>query len=532
MKEVVLGIAGSGKTTYLLKRIDELVKSGVPLLNIAYITMMRNARAVAQNRMMADYNAKPEDIAYFRTMHSIAWELLGRPKMVDEKDRVQFCADHKITYESQSQATDEYAQRSIDDYGAACFVAYEALRRERCIDVLETSELQFRDFWIRWCINNIDNPKLAGIGQSYVRTFNFLCNWSKWKQDNNRVDFIDMLLLSLKNKIGLPTDYLIVDEFQDFSPLMYSLYKLWSEGKKQIIVAGDDDQSILTHLGATPNFLLGELKASDKVTNLFASHRCPAFILKAAEKIISRNKLRTPKVLVSTKEGGEVIRMIEPDATDWLHVIRPNKDTLILSRTNAGANSISQQLVEAGVPHRDIDTARFWSERFRNILNVAFRLSHGKTVNSLSREELMYLVDALPSAFYLQRGAKKRAGDSKGKDVLVPQELFGLGMATLKTMNDFANILDITATQKQIMRDWSKGEVGRIKVRVGTIHRAKGDEAQDVFVDTRLPARVTTQMLRVNKNAIEGERRLRYVAYTRPTERLVLVNYPNGWEDF
>lgn len=96
--EVVFGIPGSGKTTYLLHRIDELAAAGYPIRDIAYLTMTRNARSVARKRMAERYGATKGDLQYFRTMHSICWELIGRPEKISEKEMADFCKERGVEY--------------------------------------------------------------------------------------------------------------------------------------------------------------------------------------------------------------------------------------------------------------------------------------------------------------------------------------------------------------------------------------------------------------------------------------------------
>ena len=90
--------------------------------------------------------------------------------------------------------------------------------------------------------------------------FNVLINYEIYKKELGVIDYVDMILEAYLQNLKINTRILIVDEFQDLSPLQYKLYKLWSDNKEEVYLAGDDDQTIYNFICANSEFLLEERK--------------------------------------------------------------------------------------------------------------------------------------------------------------------------------------------------------------------------------------------------------------------------------
>ena len=72
------GPPGTGKTTTLLNQVDELLVSGMSPNEIGYFAFTRKAAHEARDRAVVRFNLDPEkDFQYFRTLHSLAFQMLG-----------------------------------------------------------------------------------------------------------------------------------------------------------------------------------------------------------------------------------------------------------------------------------------------------------------------------------------------------------------------------------------------------------------------------------------------------------------------
>ena len=76
----------------------------------------------------------------------------------------------------------------------------------------------------------------------------------EYKEEHKLIDFDDMLLKTLEYGLTPNADFLFVDEFQDFTPLLYKIFNLFKSDIDEVYVAGDDDQTIYNFAGATPDY--------------------------------------------------------------------------------------------------------------------------------------------------------------------------------------------------------------------------------------------------------------------------------------
>ena len=520
MNEVVFGIPGSGKTTYLLDRIEKLVEMGYAPSDIAYLTMTRTARSVAKKRMVKKFGATKDDLNYFRTIHSICWEMIGRPDKIKQSDIREFCKKKGVNYDDNKKGdgeTFDVMHSKTSSLGGLYFTVYDKLRVIHKTDMEHIDENLFTKIWADECSRLITEPSQLWAAKDWFKAYQFLLSYEKYKRKSGIVDFPDMLYLAYLQNHIVPTKILIIDEFQDLTPLMYSIYKQWQDKKEFIVIAGDDDQAIYSFMGACPDFLLEEKNGSFNVTTLENSYRCPQEILDYARLTIERNEKRHFKKLMSDKTGGVISEVFINDG-GWVKSINQKNDTLILARTNYMINRLSQDLITSNIPFNFIELSGFWSDNFIHIVNAVVKLTSGKDINSLSIEEFRSLVGALPSKAYLRRGVKKELKTSADVD---RPNAFGLGFYKLNTKKEFAAALKLSKTQQEILSKWGSRIVGKVHIRVGTIHKAKGDEAEDVFVQTLLPEKTVKGMK--NQNIKAEERRVRYVALTRPKKRLILL---------
>lgn len=531
MIKVVFGIPGSGKTTYLLNEIEQIIQGGYEPKDVAYLTMSRNARAVARKRMAEKFGATKDDLQYFRTIHSICWEMIGRPKKITEKMISEFFKSMSIDYDPKMKnggETYEMLNQKNTTLGGLYLNVYSHIRIKHLTDMNKLNFGEFNRIWVEECSQMVTNEQQLRATHDSIKAYNTLKKYQAFKYNEGVIDFEDMLMMARNQRDTLPTKILIVDEFQDLSPLMYELYRQWKKGKDHVIIAGDDDQSIYTFLGAHPAFLLQEGGTAENVITLSQSYRCPQVILNYASETIRRNTNRYEKEAISTKQGG-VISEAYIGRGGLKRIIRPKTDTMILARTNYYVKVITEKLMGENIPFRMVDSPGSWSDKFIHTLNAVVKLTTGSSIDDLSILEFRALVDSLPSTPYLRRGVKKTLKEVADID---RKGALGLGFFTLHSKTDFTNALKLTKQQTQILRKWGLELVDKIYVRVGTIHSAKGDEADDVFVQTLLPKR-TIQMMK-DKDAMEEERRVRYVALTRAKKRVVLLrnNQPNDIRDF
>ncbi|MBS6940864.1 MAG: UvrD-helicase domain-containing protein, partial [Slackia piriformis] len=199
----------------------------------------------------------------------------------------------------------------------------------------------------------------------------------------NAFDFDDLLLytyLLLKNHPDVLESYqerfryLMVDEYQDTNHAQYAITKLLAAKHKNIMVVGDDDQSIYSWRGADiRNILEFESDYRDAHTvKLEQNYRSTGNILAAANAVVANNMHRKKKRLFTASGEGDKIKVYmasdERDEGRWiaaeidhLHAEgHPYDEMAVFYRTNAQSRSIEDMLLRAGVPYRIVGGTRFF----------------------------------------------------------------------------------------------------------------------------------------------------------------------------
>ena len=166
--------------------------------------------------------------------------------------------------------------------------------------------------------------------------------------------------------------HLLVDEFQDLTPAHVLLVRLLAAPALDVFGVGDDDQVIYGHAGASPRFLteFGRYFPGAHEHALEVNYRCPAPVVDAARHLLTRNKVRVPKVIRAaepaapeTAAGTEPafrVRRHPPQAgavelvdavQGWLAdpQVAP-ADVAVLTRVGSLLLAPHVALVEAGVP--------------------------------------------------------------------------------------------------------------------------------------------------------------------------------------
>lgn len=214
--------------------------------------------------------------------------------------------------------------------------------------------------------------------------------------------------------------YVSVDEYQDTNEAQFVLTELLSGGHRNIMVVGDDDQSIYRFRGATIANILGfDRHYPDAgVVKLEQNYRSAGNILGAANAIISNNRTRREKELWTDKPAGELISVCELDSendeakyiVDTISRLvrlsgRRYRDFAVLYRMNAQSRALEEAFTKSGLPYRTIGAIRFFdrkeirdivaylnvlqnrndSERLKRIINEPKRKIGERTVEEIER---------------------------------------------------------------------------------------------------------------------------------------------------
>ncbi|MGD8328121.1 MAG: UvrD-helicase domain-containing protein [Acidobacteriota bacterium] len=202
------------------------------------------------------------------------------------------------------------------------------------------------------------------------------------------VDFDDLLVLplrllsrhgELRRRTAARFDQLLVDEYQDTNRLQYRLIRTLLSDDAELLVVGDEDQSIYRWRGADLNNVLDFQKdfPGAKVVRLEQNYRSTQPILSAAGSLVANNRQRLGKSLWTDLDGGEAPTFVQcatdREEAEWVARkigeinAEPDgpalNDFAVLYRTNAQSRQFEEAFIRRRIPHLVVGGQRFFARR-------------------------------------------------------------------------------------------------------------------------------------------------------------------------
>jgi len=219
-------------------------------------------------------------------------------------------------------------------------------------------------------------------------------------QRSGLVDFAELLLKAyetLRDNTELLDFYrdrfqqVHVDEFQDTNTIQYAWLRLLTEGKDNLFVVGDDDQSIYGWRGAKIENMFSFQKQypNHQLIRLEQNYRSTGHILKASNTLIACNEGRMGKELYTNAGDGELISLYsafnEQDEAyfvverirKWVAEGNKRSDVAILYRSNAQSRQFEEKLMATGTPYKVYGGLRFFDRmEIKNALAYLYLMAH------------------------------------------------------------------------------------------------------------------------------------------------------------
>lgn len=397
-------------------------------------------------------------------------------------------------------------------------------------------------------------------------------------RDWNALDFDDILLEALriarekaeenrKHADAGQFSYLMVDEFQDISPLQYELMKAWNEGGKELFVIGDQDQAIYGFRGADAGCfqrLSEEFPQTSRIT-LEENYRSAPQILAAASEVISRNP-GGKRLLRPNRPEGVPVRIVEADSEISEAIFaakeinrlaggigmleaqevflesegraRSFEDIAVLYRTRRQADLLENCLRKEGIPYvvagRDDylmePAVRGTVSFFKSLTQPDNRLA-GQTALKLlwnleagDMTESIYQNMAEKYRPFMKKKKPQKILDEWMKDLNL-EEKKGMGKlyrtaVFYQTMPEFTEALDL-GVESDLKRCGEKRYTSGA-VTLMTLHGSKGLEFPVVMIYGARKGMLPFESEKYSSDE-EEERRLFYVGLTRAKEELILT---------
>lgn len=393
---MVLAGAGSGKTRMLVSRIAHLISArGAFPTEIAAVTFTNKAAQEMKHRVGAILEGKSLGLTVC-TFHALGGIILRR-EMPEPRNRnfVIFDTDDQLKLIKDVMERLKIDTKTTNPRAIA-----------GAINNLKNEALCPPDVSSKYGVRNPFAQALEGIYRSYEQAL----------VDHNACDFGDMLKLPYEIFKARPDvleqwrakfRVLLVDEYQDTNRVQYLLIKQLMEGKEDLTIVGDEDQSIYKWRGADISNILSFQKdfPDTKVVKLEQNYRSTGTIIHAATELISHNRERYDKKLWTENPDGSLIRVIatadeRDEARKVVSMIR-NKldqgaslnDFVILYRTNAQSRAFEDVLLREKLRYQVVGGLRFYDRKeikdmlayLRFILNPKDSISFQRIVNEPAR---------------------------------------------------------------------------------------------------------------------------------------------------
>lgn len=364
---LVLAGAGSGKTRVLTTRIAHLIEDfGVDPASILAVTFTNKAAGEMRERVRHLLGQEPAGI-WIGTFHAIGARILRR-----HSGRLGWTPNFSI-YDGDEALRE--VKRVMDRlnlptkrWHPKAILAAISSAKNQLIDPAEYATLS-RDAF---------SQIVAEIFPAYQTAL----------KDQNAFDFDDLLVKPVElfkvhpavlEEYRTRFQFILVDEYQDTNRAQYQFVELLAREHGNLMVVGDDDQSIYRWRGADiRNILDFESDFPETLTiRLEQNYRSTATILEAANRVIAENVRRKGKVLRTDAGPGEALTLVESadeqDEAEWIASEIETRlsedpectprDFVVLYRTNAQSRALEDVFLRRDLPYQIVGGTRFYERR-------------------------------------------------------------------------------------------------------------------------------------------------------------------------
>jgi len=384
--------AGSGKTRVIIYRIAFLLEKGISIENIVAVTFTNKASEEMKSRISALLHASKAP-KWMGTFHSICLKILRT-----EAKHLSLHPGFVVIDEEDSLSLIKECMKEMN-------IDIKRINPKSIHNAISDAKIQMVKM----------EDYLKSAGQSYFTeiVFSIFSLYEKRKRETSCLDFDDLITQTITLFENHPAvldkyqeifQYILVDEYQDINFSQYRFLQLISGKYYNICVVGDDDQSIYSFRGASPDVMM---KFSTdfphpKMIKLEQNYRCSKTILSASNAIVKNNHKREKKVLWTDNENGNPLHLIicmneKDEAQKIIRIIQEQKiqenrsynDFVILYRVNVASRNFEEALIENGIPYQLIGGYKFYQRKeikdflayIRIVFNPLDRISINRVIN-------------------------------------------------------------------------------------------------------------------------------------------------------
>lgn len=292
---MVVAGAGTGKTRVITERIIHLIQTGTPPEHILALTFTEKAAGEMFDRVgeaslgaaldatIATYNGFGSDLL---NQYGSEWGL-GSLRLLGETGQLVFLREH-----FDKLGLDYFAPISKPDGQLDTLRGYVSLLKQQLVQP-DTYAAYANSLPVEDEADRLEKKKQQELAHFY-KTYLDLC------RQHQVIDYDDQIYLTIQLLHARPNvlrvlqgryQFVLVDEFQDTNPMQSALVDLLVGKKQNLMVVGDDDQSIYGWRGATLANILDFSKRypATKHITLIENYRSTQSILDAAYRLVQHN---------------------------------------------------------------------------------------------------------------------------------------------------------------------------------------------------------------------------------------------------
>lgn len=381
----VLAGAGSGKTSVLVARIAYMIHQGVDPENILLITFTNKAAKEMRDRvvkLLGDVGSKISAFTFHsfcsNVMHKHA-SLMGMANdfvISDEADQIEILNVVKDTL----------------------FALYEASNMDIDVETLPSNHTVLKIY--SYVANNacpieraFNEYKTPPVEQEYIKTM--LSMFAKYKREHNVMDYDDLLVYTsqllrqrpdIREKLDKKYQYIMCDEYQDTNPIQNDIINAISVQYPNLMVVGDDNQSIYAFRHADINNILDfrNTHPGCKEFLLSENYRSTQEILDLANAMMSHATEGIEKKLHGQKRGArpELVKCNNAyDEADWIvqdilaHDI-PREKIAVIMRSGTQSYILENKLARMGIGFNKYGGMKFMEKVIIKDLLAFLRILH------------------------------------------------------------------------------------------------------------------------------------------------------------
>jgi len=513
---VVIGPPGTGKTTFILNKIEEYIQQEVKIDEIAFFSFSNKAVDEAKQRAADRFKIPMNQLENFSTLHSFALRQMGltREYILSKNDwrnisnvlriNINVSNDDDSFFNSYDEKyihlIEKAKRRDIDLDSAWAMFAQDIVKHK--LDYIAKGLQEYKDYGYENFTDGVTGFMVKDVGP--------------------KKDFTDLISDYVKSDRIKQFKVVFFDEAQDMSTIQWKMAeKIWKESETSYI-AMDPNQAIYTWADADVSKALEVKENAKELIVLDQSKRVPRKVWEVVNRVEEQiNNNEDIEWRPAERDGQvEFIRNI-------YHLDMKKGSWLIMGRTRSIREDLEEMLVKKNVffrvKMRDNKYRYSIKSQERNAILTWKDITIHKNSVSLKMVENMYKVLGKD---FVTRGYKKIVSEQRkalpDKKVSFDElkSEYGLVADINQSWVEVMTTLN-TETRAYLENLESRGEdIGKEpRITLSTIHQQKGGEADNVIVSLDIGKMAYDDY---KKNPI-NEHRLFYVAFSRAKENLYIV---------